>query len=55
MSFPEPTWWNGTPAFDGPICVCGETEHVTRYRGEWWCEKCIEDEEEFCKQEEASR
>ena len=41
------------PDLDGPCCaICHYTDVVSLYRGEWWCEECIQQEEEFQHDEE---
>lgn len=58
MTFPEPTWWNGDDYRDlntTCTCCCEETPMLVLYRGEWWCEECIEAEELHERRVDASR
>ena len=44
------------PDLEGPYCaICRYVSVVSLYRGEWWCEACIEQEEEYLHDEEYAR
>ena len=41
------------PDIEEPYCaICRDCTLLTLYRGEWWCEECIQQEEEYLHDEE---
>jgi hypothetical protein len=51
------TWKTTEPDLDGPSCaICRELGvPLKTYLTEWWCEACIEQEEEYLHDEEYAK